>query len=418
MCSEFAAAGGERRPCQTGDRSAVGEGRILENGEGDEAVRRESWSFDTRVTHLPGEPDPATGAVTTPIYQVSTFALEPDGTSRGFTYSRLGNPTRSVLERTVASLEGAAHGFAFASGVAAEDAVLRLLVPGDHVVVSRDVYGGTYRLLSGVHARSGVDFSAADLTDPADVEAHWRDETRLLWIETPTNPSLDVVDIAELSALAHRRAALCVVDNTFASPYLQRPIHHGADLVVHSTTKYLGGHSDVIGGFVAVGEEELAERIAFVQAAVGAIPGPFECFLVLRGIKTLAVRMERHCDNAVAVARALVGHPAVGKVLYPGLADHPGHAVAVRQMRRFGGMVSFTVRDGPARALSMVGRTRLFLLANSLGGVESLIGYPATMSHASMAGSEFAVDPALVRLSVGIEGVDDLLDDLLQALGD
>lgn len=378
----------------------------------------DALSFETRALHLPGEPDAATGAVATPIYQVSTFVLEPDGASRGYTYSRLGNPTRSVLEGAVASLEGAGRGFAFASGVAAEDAVLRLLDPGDHVVVSRDVYGGTYRLVSGVHARSGLAFSPADLSDPADLEACWREETRLVWVETPTNPSLDIVDIARVSALAHARGALCVVDNTFASPYLQRPIALGADVVVHSTTKYLGGHSDVIGGFVAVGDDEVADRIGFVQAAVGAIPGPFDCFLVLRGIKTLAVRMERHCDNAQAVARALVGHPAVGKVLYPGLSAHPGHGLAARQMRRFGGMVSFTAREGPARAVAVAGRTRLFLLANSLGGVESLIGHPATMSHASTTGTEFAVDPSLVRLSVGIEGVDDLVADLHQALED
>jgi cystathionine gamma-synthase len=314
----------------------------------------------------------------------------------------------------VAALEGAAHGLAFASGMAAVDTVVRQLGPGDHVLVNADGYGGTHRLLRQVH---DAHFSAVDLGDLGAVAAAWTDRTRLVWAESPTNPGLQVVDIAALAALARERGALCAVDNTFATPYLQRPLALGADVVVHSTSKYLGGHSDVIGGFVATDDADLAAALTLTRNAAGSVPGPFDCFLVLRGVKTLALRMDRHCDNALAVAGFLHGHPAVASVSYPGLGGHAGHELARRQMSgRFGGMVSCVLAGGEAAAAAMVGRTRLFTLGESLGGVESLIGYPARMSHASLAGTPLAADPALVRLSVGIEDIDDLLADLAQAL--
>jgi cystathionine gamma-synthase len=373
-------------------------------------------AFETRAIHTAQEPDPATGAVAVPIYQTSTFAQDTVDRDRPWTYSRSGNPTRAALERCLASLEGLAHGFAFASGVAAEDAVLRLLRPGDHVVVPADLYGGTWRLLSQVAEPAGLSFSPADLADAKAVDAAWRDDTRLLWVESPTNPRLDINDIAALATLARERGAHCCVDNTLASPYLQRPGELGADLVVHSTTKYLAGHSDVVGGFVGCDDDELAERLYLLQRAAGAVPGPFDCFLVLRGIKTLALRMERHCANAAAVARALDGHPAVAEVRYPGLPGHSGHELAARQMRAFGGMVSITLAGGKEAARAFCARTRLFALGGSLGGVESLVAYPPTMSHAPLEGTELAADPALVRLSVGVEGIDDLVADLTQAL--
>jgi cystathionine gamma-synthase len=307
------------------------------------------------------------------------------------------------------------HGLAFASGMAATDAVLRQLAPGDHVLVNADGYGGTHRLLTQVHRAS---FAAVDLGDLAAVDGAWTKRTRLVWVESPTNPGLDVVDIAALAAMARERGAWCAVDNTFATPYLQRPLELGANLVVHSTSKYLGGHSDVIGGFVATNDDDLASAVRLVRNAAGSVPGPFDCFLVLRGVKTLAVRMDRHCANALAVAELLAAHPAVAEVRYPGLADHPGHALAQRQMGgKFGGMVSAVLRGGEDAAAAFVGRTRLFTLGESLGGVESLVGYPARMSHASLAGTPLAADPGLVRLSVGIEDVDDLLEDLSEALG-
>lgn len=370
--------------------------------------------FQTRAIHAGQGPDPATGAVAVPIYQTSTYAQEGLGRHRGFEYSRTLNPTRQALEQCVASLEGARFGLAFASGMAAEDAVLRQLAPGEHLILSSDGYGGTHRLVSQVLR---LDFTAVDLSDLESLDAAWRDDTRLVWVESPTNPSLGIVDIAAVAAFAHERGAWCAVDNTFATPYLQRPLELGADVVVHSSTKYLGGHSDVIGGMVAVDDPERAAAIALVQRAAGAVPGPFDCFLVLRGIKTLAVRMDRHCANAAAVAEFLERHPAVGSVLYPGLARHPGHHVAAAQMGPgFGGMVSFTLAGGADSARALLGRTRLFTMGESLGGVESLLGYPAAMSHASVAGTSLAVDPALVRLSVGIEDVVDLTDDLGRAL--
>ncbi len=377
---------------------------------------RADWGFETKAIHAGQAADPATGAVTVPIYQTSTYAQDGVGQDRGFEYSRTGNPTRDALEANLAALEGAAHGRAFASGMAAEDAILRMLRPGDHVVMGNDAYGGTYRLITRVIAETGVGWSATDLTDPDELAEAMRPETRMVWTETPTNPMLGLVDIARVAEIAHDGGARLVVDNTFATPYLQRPLELGADIVVHSTTKYAGGHSDVVGGFAATDDAEIDEHLGFLQNAVGAVPAPLDCYLVLRGLKTLAVRMDRHCDNAEAVVDFLQGHPAVTTVLYPGLPDHPGHALAARQMARFGGMVSFVVAAGPDVANKVVARTEVFTLAESLGAVESLIEVPAAMTHLSVAGSALAVDPALVRLSVGLESVDDLVEDLSQAL--
>jgi cystathionine gamma-synthase len=375
-----------------------------------------SPAFDTLAVHAGQPPDPATGAVVVPLHLASTFAQSAAGVHHGYEYSRSGNPTRAALEACVAALEGAAYASAFASGLAAEDAVLRLLSPGDHLIVGDNLYGGTYRLISQVHARTGLEYSAVALDDVGAINAAWRAGTRMVWIETPSNPYLRVADVAALADLAHSHGALVVVDNTFATPYLQRPLELGADLVVHSTTKYLGGHSDVVGGLVATDDAELAGRLAFVQNAAGAVPSPFDCFLVLRGVKTLPVRMARHCENAMRVAEALADHPAVDRVFYPGLEDDAGHATATAQMRGYGGMVSFTVRAGEPAALQVVSSTTLFTLAESLGAVESLIEHPHRMTHASVAGSPLAVDPALVRLSVGIEDGVDLVEDLQQAL--
>jgi cystathionine gamma-synthase len=374
--------------------------------------------FETRSVHAGQDPDPATGAVVTPISLATTFAQAGVNDHAGFEYARTANPTRRALETCIASLEGAAHGAAFASGMAAEDAVLRSLVgPGEHVMLPLDAYGGTFRLVARVLAETAsVTWSAADLSDLEHLAAQWRDDTKVIWVETPTNPLLSCVDIGAVVSFAHDRGARVVVDNTFATPYLQLPLALGADLVVHSTTKYLGGHSDVVGGFVALDDPALAERLAFLQNAIGAVPSPFDCYLVLRGVKTLAVRMDRHCANARAVVDLLLDHPAVGRVLYPGLADHPGHAVAARQMRDFGGMVSFLAAGGEDAALALVAKTRLFTLAESLGAVESLIEHPARMTHASVADSPLAVDPALVRLSVGLETAEDLVADLRAAL--
>jgi cystathionine gamma-synthase len=373
--------------------------------------------LETRVVHAGQEPDAATGAVVPPITLASTFVQDAVGDHRGYEYARSANPTRAALETCVAELEGAEHGLAFASGMAAEDATLRAaLDAGDHVIIPADAYGGTYRLVARLYEPAGIAWTAVDHADLDAIAGAWRDETKLVWVETPTNPLLTVVDIAAVAKLAHERGARVVVDSTFATPYLQQPLGLGADVVVHSSTKYLGGHSDVVGGIVALRDAELAEQIAFVQNAAGAVPGPFDCYLVLRGIKTLAVRMDRHCENARAIAVLLAEHPAVARVLYPGLPAHPGHDVARRQMRDFGGMVSFTVAAGEEAAIKLVASTRLFTLAESLGAVESLIEHPAEMTHASAAGSPLAVDPALVRLSVGIESAEDLVADLRQAL--
>jgi cystathionine gamma-synthase len=372
--------------------------------------------FETQAIHAGSEPDPSTGAVVPPISLATTFAQDGIGRHRGWDYARTANPTRGALETCLATLEGAAHGFAFASGMAAEDAVLRLLAPGDGIVLGHDAYGGTFRLIDKIYAPAGHPWQAIDLTDVDRLQAGWPDGTRMVWVETPTNPALAVVDIAGVSEVAHARGAWVVVDNTFATPYLTQPLGFGADLVVHSSTKYLGGHSDVVGGFVATDDGALAERLAFVQNAVGAVPSPFDCYLVQRGVKTLPVRMDRHCANARRVAELLVDHPAVDRVLWPGLDDHPGHEVAKRQMRDYGGMVSLTLRGGEATARAVAERTELFTLAESLGAVESLIEHPAAMTHASAAESPLAVDPALLRLSVGLETASDLLADLAQAL--
>ncbi len=374
------------------------------------------FGFATRAIRAGQPHDPSTGAVVTPISLATTYAQTTVGEHRGFEYSRSGNPTRAALEELVASLEEADHGFAFASGLAAEDAILRTLGAGDHLILGNDAYGGTYRLISQVIAPMGIEWSAVDLTDLVALRAACRPETRMIWLETPTNPLLTVVDIEAVAAIAHEHDARCIVDNTFATPALQRPLTLGADAVVHSATKYLGGHSDVVGGFIALRDHALAERIGYLQNAVGAVPAPFDCYLVIRGLKTLEVRMERHCANARAIVDLLTSHPAVASTLYPGLPDHPGHDAASRQMRDFGGMVSFRLAGGRDAALRVAAGTEVFTLAESLGAVESLIEHPGVMTHASAAGSPLEVPDDLVRLSVGIETPDDLVDDLRRAL--
>jgi cystathionine gamma-synthase len=379
-----------------------------------------SYGFETLAIHSGQEPDPRTGAVVTPIYQTSTYAQDAVGAPRlGYEYSRSANPTRDALQECLAALEGGSVGLAFASGLAAEDALLRTVCqPGDHVVIPDDAYGGTFRLFARVAKRWGLDWTAAKISDPDAVRAAIEPgRTKIIWVETPTNPLLGIADITALASIAHDVHALLVVDNTFASPYLQQPIAHGADVVVHSTTKYVGGHSDVVGGALIAAGSGLGEELAYHQNAMGAINGPFDAWLTLRGVKTLGVRMDRHCDNAERVAAYLDGHRAVAQVLYPGLPDHPGHETAAKQMRRFGGMVSFRAAGGEEQAVRICERTKLFVLAESLGGVESLIEHPGRMTHASAAGSPLEVPADLVRLSVGIETADDLLGDLEQALG-
>jgi cystathionine gamma-synthase len=371
--------------------------------------------FATRAIHVGQDPDPQTGAVIVPVYQTSTFAQSEVGEHKGWDYARSGNPTRDALQAALASLEGGRHGFAFASGLAGCDAVLRTMSPGDHVVMANDVYGGTYRQFAHVHQPWGLQFDPVDLADLDAVAAAWRDDTRMLWIETPTNPLMTIFDIRALSEFAHERGARVVVDNTFATPYLQQPLLLGADIVVHSTTKYIGGHSDVVGGAVITDDDEIAERIGFLQNAIGGVPGPWDTWLTLRGVKTLALRMRAHCANAHAIVSVLTSSPAVRQVLYPGLPDHPGHRVAEAQMRDFGGMVSFRMADEDA-ALKACARFRVFTLAESLGGVESLVEHPGRMTHMSVAGSALEVPGDLVRLSVGIEDADDLVEDLRQAL--
>ena len=374
--------------------------------------------IETLAIHAGQAPDPATGAVMTPIYQTSTYVQAGVGEHKGYEYARTGNPTRTALEACLAALEGARHGLAFASGMAAIDTLLKLLDPGDHVLASNDVYGGTYRLFDKQYQKYGLQFSYVDMTDLKAVEDGLQDGTRFVWIETPTNPRLKVVDLRAVAGAAHARnpAIRLIVDNTFATPYLQQPLALGADAVVHSTTKYLGGHSDVVGGAVLTDDAGLHERLAFLQNAAGAVPGPMDCFLVLRGVKTLAVRMDRHGENALAVAQFLADHPKVTEVIYPGLEGHPQHALARRQMRNGGGMISFFVQGGEAEARALAARTRLFALAESLGGVESLIELPAAMTHGSTKGSPLECDPGLIRLSVGLEHKDDLIADLAQAL--
>jgi cystathionine gamma-synthase len=374
------------------------------------------FGFETRAIHAGQPPDESTGAVVTPIHPATTFAQDEVGKHRGFEYARTGNPTRAALERCLASLEGTTFGYAFGSGLAAEDAILRGLRAGDHIVMGNDAYGGTFRLIDRVYGPIGITWSAVDLTDHDATVAAFRPSTKLVWIETPTNPLLTIVDIAAVARLAHDRGATVVVDNTFATPYLQQPLALGADVVVHSTTKYIGGHSDVVGGFVATNDVAIAEQVGFLQNAVGAVPSPFDCYLVLRGIKTLGVRIDRHCENAQTVAAMLQTHPRVKAVRYPGLDDHPGHAIAARQMRAPGGMISFSVHGGLEAALQVVSRTQVFTLAESLGAVESLIEHPGAMTHASVAGSALQVPDDLIRLSVGIETAADLVADLRRAL--
>ena len=373
--------------------------------------------FETRAIHAGQEPDPATGAITTPIYQTSTYVQDAVGVHKGYDYARVANPTRTALQECLASLEGAAHGHAFSSGLGAVTSLMHLVSPGEHVICVNDVYGGVYRMFSQVYEPKGYRFtflSAEALS--TGLEGLVDGQTRLVWIETPTNPLLNVVDIRAAAAAAHAVGALVVVDNTFATPYLQQPLALGADLVVHSTTKYLGGHSDVVGGFVATNDGELSDQLAFLQKSLGAVPGPFDCWLVLRGVKTLGVRMERHCANAETVAGFLSERPRVARVLYPGLADHPGHEIAARQMQGgFGGMVSFELHT-EEEALEIAARTRVWRLAESLGGVESMIEHPGRMTHASTAEAAFAVPRTLLRLSVGIEAVSDLIADLDAAL--
>jgi cystathionine gamma-synthase len=372
--------------------------------------------FETRAIHVGQEPDPATGAVITPIYQTSTYVQQAVGQHKGYDYSRVANPTRSALELALASLEGAAHGIAFASGLGATTTVMHLVDPGQRVVLIGDVYGGIYRMTSQVYEPKGYRFTYVPAEEfDRNLAAHLDEDVRLVWIETPSNPLLNVVDIRRAAQASHAAGALLAVDNTFASPYLQQPLELGADLVVHSTTKYLGGHSDVIGGFVATSDQALGERLRFLQKSLGAVPGPFDSWLVLRGIKTLALRMRQHCENARSIASFLAAHPAVERVYYPGLPDHPGHEVALHQMRDFGGMVSFLV-GSEEEAIAIAARTRLFALAESLGGVESLIEHPARMTHAATADAPFAAPRNLLRLSVGIEAVGDLLADLEAAL--
>ncbi|WP_203816417.1 cystathionine gamma-synthase [Paractinoplanes ferrugineus] len=379
-----------------------------------------SYGFDTLAIHAGQEPDPRTGSVVPPIYQTSTYAQDAVGAPRlGYEYSRSSNPTRDALQECLAAIEGGRRGLAFASGLAAEDTLLRAVCrPGDHVVIPGDAYGGTFRLFSKVAENWGLDWTAVPLDDLDGVRAAFRPgHTRMIWAETPTNPLLNIADIPALAELAHEYDAMLTVDNTFASPYLQQPLALGADVVVHSTTKYLGGHSDVVGGALVVASDDLGDQLAFHQNAMGAVNGPFDAWLTLRGIKTLGVRMERHCDNAERIVGYLSEHSAVASVLYPGLETHPGHETAAKQMQRFGGMVSFRAAGGPEAAIEICNRTRLFVLAESLGGVESLIEHPGQMTHLSAAGSPLEVPADLVRLSVGIESVDDLLADLEQALG-
>jgi cystathionine gamma-lyase len=373
--------------------------------------------FETRAIHEGQEPDPATGAIITPIYQTSTYVQEEVGKHKGYDYSRTGNPTRKALERCLASLEGAEHGFAFASGMAATTTVLQLVNPGDRVVCVNDVYGGVYRLFSKVLEPKGYAFHFVSAEQLSDDPASVMDErTRLVWLETPTNPLLNVVDIRAACAAAREAGAVSIVDNTFATPYLQRPLELGADIVVHSSTKYLGGHSDVVSGFAATNDPTVAERLAFLEKSLGTIPGPFDSWLVLRGVKTLSIRMRQHCANARLIAEFLEAHPAVERVRYPGLPSHPRHEVAHTQMADFGGMISFEVAGGREDALAVVRETSLWALAESLGGVESLIEHPGLMTHASTADSPFPVPENLIRLSVGIEAADDLIADLEQAL--
>jgi cystathionine gamma-synthase len=371
--------------------------------------------FETRAIHDGQEPDPATGAIITPIYQTATFVQDAVGVNKGYDYARVSNPTRTALQVALASLENAEHGIAFSSGLGATTTLMHLVNPGERVVLIADVYGGVYRMTSRIYEPKGYLFDYVPAPDFAHLADRLDENTRMVWIETPSNPMLNLVDIRAAADAAHAVGAILVVDNTFATPYLQNPLDLGADIVLHSTTKYLGGHSDVVGGFLATNDPTIAERLYFLQKSLGAVPGPFDCWLVLRGIKTLAIRMQRHCENARAIAAWLGEQPGIEQVLYPGLPSHPGHEIAKRQMRDFGGMISF-LAESEETAVELVGRTKLFQLAESLGGVESLIEHPARMTRASTADAPFAAPRNLIRLSVGIEAVDDLMADLAAAL--
>jgi cystathionine gamma-synthase len=388
-----------------------------ENPCPDPEVEAARYGFETRAIHAGQDPDPATGSVNVPVYLTSTYVQPKLGQHTGYEYSRTGNPTRTALEQCVASLEEGKYGLAFASGMGAETTIMYLFAPGEHIVVSNDVYGGTYRLFERVLAQYGLQFSYIDMTDPASVTEHLRDNTRAIWLETPSNPLMKLIDIAAVSAIAKERGIKVIVDNTFASPYGQQPLKLGADIIVHSTTKYLGGHSDVVGGLVVTSDDTDYEKLAYLQNAVGAVPGPLDCYLALRGIKTLGIRMRAHEANAMQIARYLEQHPSVTWLRYPGLPSHPQHDLASKQMRCFGGMISFRVKGGIEQARCIVERTRIFALAESLGGVESLIEHPGIMTHASVANSPLAVPDDLVRLSVGIENAEDLIRDIATAMG-
>ena len=376
------------------------------------------FGFETRAIRAGQPHDRRTGGVVTPISMSTTFAQDSPGVPKnGYEYSRTGNPTRHAYEACGASLEGAKYGFAFASGLSAEDALFRQLTPGSQILLGNDAYGGTFRLIDSVHGKkSGLANAAVDLTQPEQIKEAWTAESRMVWLETPTNPMLSVFDIRAISDVVHELGGVVVVDNTFATPYLQQPLDLGADVVVHSATKYIGGHSDVVGGFVATNNESLAEDLVYIQNAVGAIPSPFDCYLALRGVKTLPVRMDRHCENAQQIVAVLNDHDAVSQVLYPGMKEHPGHEIAAKQMKNFGGMVSFRLKGGQSAAERVVTNTEVFTLAESLGAVESLIEHPGVMTHLSVAGSALEVPDDLVRISVGIESVSDLVSDLVQAL--
>ncbi|MCL4871379.1 MAG: cystathionine gamma-synthase [Anaerolineae bacterium] len=374
------------------------------------------YHLETLAVHAGVEPDPLTGAVMTPIYQTSTYAQTDVAQHKGYEYSRTDNPTRTALQKALAALEGGSHALAFSSGMAAIDTLLRLIKPGEHVLCGNDVYGGTFRLFDKILRPNGVEFSYVNTGNLEEVQQAVQAHTRLIWLETPTNPMLRLTDIAAIAAIARQQGAWLGVDNTFASPILQRPLTLGADFVVHSTTKYIGGHSDVVGGTIILNDTAVYEQLKYLQNAIGAVPGPMDCFLTLRGIKTLAIRIKQHCASARQIAGWLEDHPAVAQVIYPGLESHPQHELAQRQMADFGGMISFILHGGEAAARQLARHTHLFTLAESLGGVESLIELPAPMTHASVADSPLAVDPGLVRISVGIENTQDLITDLAQAL--
>ncbi len=380
-----------------------------------------NYKLDTKLIHAGIEPDPTTGAIMTPIYQTSTYVQAAPGDHKGYEYARTQNPTRTVLQNALAAIENGTHGLCFGSGMAATDAVIKLLMPGDEVIVSNDLYGGTYRIMTKVFANYGIKFHFIDMFDAQNINNFVNGNTKMIWIETPTNPLLNVIDIAACAAIAKKNNLLLVCDNTFASPYLQTPLDLGADIVLHSATKYLGGHSDVVHGALIVKDEQLDEKLRFIQNSCGAVPGPHDCWLVLRGIKTLHVRMQRHCENGEAIAKYLSSHPKVGKVLWVGFESHPNHAIAKKQMRGFGGMISFTLKnDDLNEAIAVLSKTKLFALAESLGGVESLIGHPASMTHASIPREDRVKNglvDSLIRLSVGIEDINDLIEDLKQAIG-